>query len=507
MSLSWTDIASICVIGGFDLYQRMSVYRSIIQGVNPHVSGWFSSRLIEATEANQGKPGVSARLSAIPAPEGKTRVIAKLDYWSQEALKPLHDKIMRVLKRIPRDLTFSQNSSRKVITREVGNFYWSIDLKSATDRFPILFQFKVLEHLFGTKFAKRWVDLLNRPYMYGNKMVTYGVGQPMGAYSSWAVFALCHHVVICGAHIKAGVPLGKTYCVLGDDVVITNDLVAKYYLESLDRLGVQVSSKKTHKSTFRYEIAKRWYTDTGSEFTPFPLSSIASTSKSIPLTLQAFYEATVKGWSIPMECSLPEVVRGISCVLKENTKNKFLKHSIKISQVNWIVGEILRGRCPGVEGIRFLQALFNLPCLPSASSPAQGKIPDSMLTNCVVDLFQQSSEQPGQGFRDVGFNTLIARTTPGAILPQMVQSCLDSTPQISVYAGFETQYLEILQKRWDFDTVYSGNWDLAMRALTVPDTSVAFSARNKDVKVLFITKIAKTLVERLKTLRASPYNI
>lgn len=31
------------------------------------------------------------KLTVIPSPEGKSRVIAMLDYWSQSVLKPIHD--------------------------------------------------------------------------------------------------------------------------------------------------------------------------------------------------------------------------------------------------------------------------------------------------------------------------------------------------------------------------------------------------------------------------------
>lgn len=37
---------------------------------------------------------------------------------------------------------------------------------------------------------------MNREFSYGDKVVKYSVGQPMGAYSSWAVFALSHHLVV-----------------------------------------------------------------------------------------------------------------------------------------------------------------------------------------------------------------------------------------------------------------------------------------------------------------------
>jgi hypothetical protein len=51
------------------------------------------------------------KISYFPDKEGKTRVIAILDYWSQTALRPLHDHLNKVLRRLGRvDCTFNQSA-------------------------------------------------------------------------------------------------------------------------------------------------------------------------------------------------------------------------------------------------------------------------------------------------------------------------------------------------------------------------------------------------------------
>jgi hypothetical protein len=47
------------------------------------------------------------------------------------------------------------------------------------------------------------------------------------------------------------------YIILGDDIVIKNDNVAKTYIEVMEGLGVEISVQKTHKSLTTYEFAKR----------------------------------------------------------------------------------------------------------------------------------------------------------------------------------------------------------------------------------------------------------
>jgi hypothetical protein len=50
------------------------------------------------------------KLSYFSDKEGKTRVIAIGDYFSQTVLKRLHSYLFRVLKKIPQDMTFDQGA-------------------------------------------------------------------------------------------------------------------------------------------------------------------------------------------------------------------------------------------------------------------------------------------------------------------------------------------------------------------------------------------------------------
>lgn len=78
------------------------------------------------------------KVSAIADKEGKSRVVACLDYWSQTALRPLHDYLFKILRRIPQDCTFDQGSfTEKLGSGKVGERFYSFDLTAATDRFPI----------------------------------------------------------------------------------------------------------------------------------------------------------------------------------------------------------------------------------------------------------------------------------------------------------------------------------------------------------------------------------
>jgi len=76
-------------------------------------------------------------ISIIPDKEGKSRVVAIGDYWSQTSLYEFHKYIFSCLRRISQDCTFNQGSFRQFLEKHDGPFH-SADLSAATDRFPII---------------------------------------------------------------------------------------------------------------------------------------------------------------------------------------------------------------------------------------------------------------------------------------------------------------------------------------------------------------------------------
>lgn len=90
------------------------------------------------------------RMVFISDPEGKTRTIGVLDYWSQTVLKTIHDSLNGILKGLKCDRTFNQE--RPVSVNPLQPLL-SIDLKAATDSFPIEIQWEVIRALYGEKKA------------------------------------------------------------------------------------------------------------------------------------------------------------------------------------------------------------------------------------------------------------------------------------------------------------------------------------------------------------------
>jgi len=145
------------------------------------------------------------KLSPKPDREAKTRVFAMLDYYSQTVLRPIHLGLFQGLKKIPSDRTFNQ--SKGVTLGPPSGSYHSLDLKDATDRFPMQLQKNLLSRFIGLEKAEAWARvLISYPYDFQGQPVFYKAGQPMGAYSSWSAFTMTHHFVVFMAAQLAGKP-------------------------------------------------------------------------------------------------------------------------------------------------------------------------------------------------------------------------------------------------------------------------------------------------------------
>jgi hypothetical protein len=126
--------------------QKMEDMLSKIFTVDDNI-GCTPFELIKAKYKPRKSKGCIRRLAFISDREGKTRTIGVLDYFSQTVLKPLHDSIMTILGRLKADMTFRQEAN---LISTKGP-YFSIDLKAATDSFPVELQEAVLEQLIGPK--------------------------------------------------------------------------------------------------------------------------------------------------------------------------------------------------------------------------------------------------------------------------------------------------------------------------------------------------------------------
>jgi len=117
----------------------------------------------------------------------------------------------------------------------------------------------------------------------GNVDFHYSVGQPMGAYSSFAMLALTNHFLVYLAALQGGIkilPDKGVYGILGDDVVIANQTIATNYSYNMQHvLGVEVNPIKGF-SGHLIEFAKMLITLTGINLSPIGAKAILQTLRS-----------------------------------------------------------------------------------------------------------------------------------------------------------------------------------------------------------------------------------
>jgi hypothetical protein len=241
----YESITSLCVATG--LYHL----RDILSNFKEHIP-----------EPEGTKVPVTGRIALIPEGGAKTRTIAIGDYWSQRVLTPIHDKVMELLRTLETDGTWAQDDQfARVCKLSPGNPTYSFDLSSATDRFPVSLQTVVVSHLFGKEVGDLWEKVLcHRDFHSPTGNVRWRRGQPLGLLSSWAVFALTHHLFIEYSAFLEGRKTFKGYAVLGDDVVIWNRKVASRYKSLLEQIDVKINQSKSLVSegpTPQVEFAKR----------------------------------------------------------------------------------------------------------------------------------------------------------------------------------------------------------------------------------------------------------
>jgi len=253
--------------------------------------------------------GDLGRLAGLDEPAGKVRVVAMVDIFTQWALHPLHEALFSLLRKIPTDGTFDQlKPIHRLLRRRPQGPFYSYDLSAATDRLPLQIQKALLAPILTSWGAEVWGTLLvGRPYYILHKdaiadlpdigrgdlrSVEYATGQPMGAYSSWAMLAFTHHAIVQWAALRAGViTCGgywfSDYALLGDDIVIANKLVADEYSRLMTALGVEIGLHKSLISVrgLALEFAKRFFLN-GGDSSMAPVAEYWAAKGNLPAALE-----------------------------------------------------------------------------------------------------------------------------------------------------------------------------------------------------------------------------
>jgi hypothetical protein len=116
----------------------------------------------------------------------------------------------------------------------------------------------------------------------------------MGAYSSFAMLALTHHVIVRIAAIQSNVrPSSLLYAVLGDDGAMAHDKVAKRYRAIFEDLGMEINPIKGFDGTV-LEFAKQLWTLNGYNISPLGAKNIMLFLRKVEFLPSILYELVVK---------------------------------------------------------------------------------------------------------------------------------------------------------------------------------------------------------------------
>jgi hypothetical protein len=267
------------------------------------------------------------RLAIVKELRGKARVVGITDAWTQMLFKPLHDLIYDRLGLLPEDGTKDQLAPVKLLLSNLKSQYAvSVDLSAATDRLPVELQARILDCM-GLP-GQAWREILARPYHYMDQEYVYSVGQPMGAYSSFAMLALTNHLIMYSSALTIGLKVKKgtgLYAILGDDVAISRGDLAAEYNRIMTLLGVEINPIKGFTGKI-LEFAKNLFHVSGTNLSPISAKVVLRASRNPIYIVPLINDYINKGYWIILNTTLSNLI-----FLLERT------HSMSVAQSNkWL---------------------------------------------------------------------------------------------------------------------------------------------------------------------------
>jgi hypothetical protein len=208
------------------------------------------------------------RISFLQEPGYKLRAVANPYRIHQLALEPLKEQLLGYLRQIPADCTHDQQKGVDWALSKLraGATLHSVDLSDATNNFPLEYIERTLAQLpaVDPRMISLFKDLSRAPWLVWDhelgdyRQMTWTVGQPLGLGTSFPSFALAHHRLLESVGARP-----DQYRILGDDIVIADDRLARRYVQALEELGVPVSPDKTISSSKVAEFAGKVITPEG----------------------------------------------------------------------------------------------------------------------------------------------------------------------------------------------------------------------------------------------------
>jgi len=281
-AISKIPLDAIALLKDSKLYGHLQEWckRLGIKGFEETISSMTSEQSLNLLKSNyteeELKNCVHSRLAFINDVGGKQRTVAEVDFFSQNILKPVELLFQAIVKF---DSVFGgafdqeKSFERMVPTIKRSKQCVCADLTAATDYLPITLQEMIVErvlfHFTGKPgLGKIWADIVaDRDFEVKGlpDKIRYGVGQPMGAKSSWIIMHFTHYVIAEIAKrraLKMNPNQELHFQIVGDDIIQNSFNQFDLYYEIMTSLNVKINLSKTFKSNldtspfFIYEYLK-----------------------------------------------------------------------------------------------------------------------------------------------------------------------------------------------------------------------------------------------------------
>lgn len=456
------------------------------------------------------------KLSYFPDKEGKTRVIAVADYFSQTVLKGLHNYLFKVLKKIPQDCTFDQNKFKESALK--WPIVYSADLSSATDRFPVILIARVLKAHLPESYVNAWLDIMTgypfrfTPFRKKPIEISYEVGNPMGLYSSWASFTLTHHYIIYRCCKQLGLNWRKAeYFILGDDIIIGNKDLGELYLKEMSELGVNISKPKSHISPKFFEFAKRWFY-LGEEISPFPLQGFISCKHKYFMLTEMIFNLQERGWSFLSE--IPQMIYIYYGLIGRPAR--FKKQMRSLSTIFLHTAKAMREPLNAHQHLNVLGGLCGFKRLYFYNAAKA----NAFLSNVVKNLFEKNMQLDNKKptkypLGDFATNLLINLTS---LEDTNHTNILLDNPLLHSAGSIESDYLKVLhlsleaKRRCEEISILSPSeindlplidWPSTLRTITIPLDDGIFIERSTSNTTMGTAKLAKAIIYAMMELEAT----
>jgi hypothetical protein len=283
---------------------------------------------------------------------------------------------------------------------------------------------------------------------------------------------------------------------LGDDIVIADDKVAKEYMKLLSEWDIPFNPDKSHTSSKGYEFAKQYILD-NKNISPFPIGALyerhGSTFECLAIVTR---ELTYKDWNSDIWASLKSFLRIVFGKSRNEIRRQFPKLKLGISLMLYLQGKSDLGTS--------LQEYVAETTHKKVSWTAMSRtayeqfIAADVVTNLFLEVRDKVTGNNPYPLGQLAVDMVMAITS----LEEDGMDCFDkieAVPFLQIYGRAEETYIKLLKPTIGARLIRDGSqMRAALEIVDIPLSDRDFYVRQRDVIVIKSLKVSKKIVDLLK---------